>query len=73
MAFQGESHIEPEANPIIRLVRRIFPVTTKFHDDKFFVKRTRLTRRSALRCGWSQHRCIRGVGAGRNDRRDVCA
>ncbi|MEO7997002.1 MAG: TerC family protein [Gemmatimonadaceae bacterium] len=38
MAFQGESHIEPEANPVIRLVRRIFPVTTKFHDDKFFVR-----------------------------------
>lgn len=38
MAFQGDAHIEPEANPVIRLVRRIFPVTTKFHDDKFFVK-----------------------------------
>ncbi|MEP6836028.1 MAG: TerC family protein [Gemmatimonas sp.] len=38
MAFQQESHIEPEANPVIRLVRRIFPVTTKFHADKFFVR-----------------------------------
>ena len=38
MAFQGESQIEPESNPVIRLVRRIFPVTTKFHDDKFFVR-----------------------------------
>lgn len=38
MAFQQEAHIEPEANPVIRLVRRLFPVTTKFHDDKFFVR-----------------------------------
>ena len=38
MAFQGETSVEPESNPVIRLVRRIFPVTTKFHDDKFFVR-----------------------------------
>lgn len=38
MAFQKESQIEPESNPVIRIVRRIFPVTTKFHDDKFFVR-----------------------------------
>ena len=38
MAFSQESQIEPESNPVIRLVRRIFPVTTKFHDDKFFVR-----------------------------------
>jgi tellurite resistance protein TerC len=40
MAFQQEAHIEPEANPIIRIVRRIFPVTTKFHGDRFFVRET---------------------------------
>jgi len=38
MAFSQESQIEPESNPVIRLVRRIVPVTTKFHDDKFFVR-----------------------------------
>lgn len=38
MAFQSDAHIEPESNPIIRLVRRIFPVTTKFHADRFFVR-----------------------------------
>lgn len=38
MALQKESHIEPESNPVIRIVRRIFPVTTKFHEDKFFVR-----------------------------------
>ena len=48
MAFQGEASVEPEANPVIRLVRRIFPVTTKFHDDKFFV-RTSLTHGGPIR------------------------
>ncbi|MBC8085793.1 MAG: TerC family protein [Phycisphaerae bacterium] len=38
MAFQQETHIEPESNPIIRIVRRFFPVTTKFHGDRFFVR-----------------------------------
>ncbi|MEP6779540.1 MAG: TerC family protein [Gemmatimonadaceae bacterium] len=48
MAFQGEASVEPEANPVIRLVRRIFPVTTKFHDDRFFV-RTSLTHGGPIR------------------------
>lgn len=48
MAFQGETSVEPEANPVIRLVRRIFPVTTRFHDDKFFV-RTSLTHGGPIR------------------------
>ena len=38
MAFQGEATVEPESNPVIRIVRRIFPVTTRFHDDSFFVR-----------------------------------
>jgi tellurite resistance protein TerC len=38
MAFQQEQHIEPESNPVIRLVRRFLPVTTKFHGDRFFVR-----------------------------------
>jgi tellurite resistance protein TerC len=38
MAFGGENEIEPEQNPVIRLVRRFIPLTTKFHADKFFVK-----------------------------------
>jgi tellurite resistance protein TerC len=38
MAFQGESSIEPEANPVIRIVRRIFPVTARLHGDRFFVR-----------------------------------
>lgn len=38
MAFGGESEIEPEANPVIRLVRRVFPITTHFHGQRFFVR-----------------------------------
>ena len=38
MAFGSEASVEPESNLVIRLVRRIFPVTAKFHDDKFFVR-----------------------------------
>ena len=38
MAFGGESAIEPESNPVIRLVRRFLPITTKFHGEHFFVR-----------------------------------
>lgn len=38
MAFSGHSAIEPESNPVIRLVRRLFPVTTKYHGEKFFIR-----------------------------------
>ncbi|HYW32048.1 MAG TPA: TerC family protein [Gemmatimonas sp.] len=38
MAFAGESHIEPESNPVIRFVRRFLPLTSKYHGDKFFVQ-----------------------------------
>jgi tellurite resistance protein TerC len=38
MAFGGESAIEPESNPVIRLLRRVLPITTKFHGQQFFVR-----------------------------------
>ncbi len=38
MALAQETAIEPEANPVIRLVRRLFPVTSKYHGEKFFVR-----------------------------------
>ncbi|HEX7118371.1 MAG TPA: TerC family protein [Longimicrobiales bacterium] len=38
MAVQDEQSIEPEANPVIRLVRRFFPVTHVYHGQRFFVK-----------------------------------
>ena len=38
MAFQKEQDIEPEANPVIRLVRRFLPVTNNYHGAQFLVK-----------------------------------
>jgi tellurite resistance protein TerC len=36
---RGEEHdIEPEANPVLRLVRRYLPVTTTYHGQRFFVR-----------------------------------
>ena len=39
MVFGGDAKIEPEKNPVVKLVRRIFPVTESFHGDNFFVRR----------------------------------
>lgn len=38
MASQKEHDIEPQSNPVIRLVRRIWPVTDSYRGDKFFVR-----------------------------------
>ena len=38
MATHDESDIEPEANPILRLVRRILPITHDYRGQEFFVK-----------------------------------
>jgi tellurite resistance protein TerC len=38
MAMQDEADIEPEANPVLRLVRRILPVTQDFRGQNFFVR-----------------------------------
>jgi tellurite resistance protein TerC len=38
MATHDDGEIEPEANPILRLVRRILPVTHDYRGQKFFVK-----------------------------------
>lgn len=40
MAFGGGGEIEPESNPVIRLIRRFLPVTTRFHGERFFVRET---------------------------------
>lgn len=39
MVFGGDAKIEPEKNPVVKLVRRIFPVTESFEGDNFFVRR----------------------------------
>jgi tellurite resistance protein TerC len=38
MATQREHHIEPESNLIIRIVRRLVPVTPVYHGQNFFVR-----------------------------------
>ncbi len=38
MATQDQHAIEPEANPVIRLVRRLVPVSPVYHGQRFFVR-----------------------------------
>lgn len=38
MVTQTEQAIEPEANPVIRLLRRLMPVASRYHGQRFFVK-----------------------------------
>ena len=51
MARQDERAIEPEANPVIRLVRRLVPVTGTYHGPSFFVTRAPPEPEGA-RAGW---------------------
>jgi tellurite resistance protein TerC len=39
---QGDAKLEPEKNPVVRFVRKIFRVTPSFEGDKFFVRRNGL-------------------------------
>lgn len=39
MVFAGDIRIDPDKNPLVKLVRRVFPVTESFEGDKFFVRR----------------------------------
>ena len=36
MIFTGEEGVHPEKNPVIRLARKLYPVTISFHGQKFF-------------------------------------
>jgi tellurite resistance protein TerC len=38
MATQSEHSVEPEANPVIRLIRRYMRITTLYHGQHFFVR-----------------------------------
>jgi len=42
LLFQSGERIHPEKNPILRLFRRIFPVTEDYAEGKFFVRREKL-------------------------------
>jgi tellurite resistance protein TerC len=39
MALQKDKEIHPERNPVLRLFRRLMPVTDQYEGNKFFVKR----------------------------------
>jgi tellurite resistance protein TerC len=39
MVFGQDKPIEPEKNPLVKLVRKVFPVTDTFEADNFFVQR----------------------------------
>lgn len=45
MLFMGEQTVEPDKHPVLRLVRKLFPVTSHFDGEKFF---TRIDQRFAL-------------------------
>ncbi len=38
MLSQKDTKIEPDKNPVIRLVKKMLPVTNEYHGDNFFVK-----------------------------------
>jgi tellurite resistance protein TerC len=38
MALSDGGDVEPEANPVLRLLRRVIPVTTRYRGDRFFVR-----------------------------------
>jgi tellurite resistance protein TerC len=42
LMFQDDGDIQPEKNPVLRLFRRIMPVTDEYVGGKFFTRRTRL-------------------------------
>jgi len=39
MAFHKDEELHPEDNPLVKVLRRIMPVTDNYEGDKFFVKR----------------------------------
>jgi tellurite resistance protein TerC len=43
MITSVDKKLEPDKNPLVRLARKIFPVTANFEDDNFFIKRGNIT------------------------------
>ncbi|TFH58117.1 MAG: TerC family protein [Candidatus Zixiibacteriota bacterium] len=39
MFFTGDQEIHPEKNIVIRLAKKLFPVTHEFHEGRFFIRR----------------------------------
>lgn len=38
MLFDDDPEIDPEDNPVVKLVRKLFPVTPQYHGSSFFVR-----------------------------------
>lgn len=38
MLRSQDEQIEPENNPLVKIARKLYPVTNEFHEEKFFVK-----------------------------------
>lgn len=38
MGFGGEKQVDPGANPVLKIVRRIIPVYNDYHGEKFFIR-----------------------------------
>ena len=38
MLFSGESHSDPGENRVVRIARRLMPITERFHGEHFFVR-----------------------------------
>ena len=43
MVFGEDKPMDPEKNPLVKMVRRMFPVTESFEGDNFFVKKNQQT------------------------------
>jgi tellurite resistance protein TerC len=39
MVFHRDAEVHPERNPVLRVVRRLVPMTHNFQDEKFFVRK----------------------------------
>lgn len=37
-AFQGDRKVDPSSNPVVKLVRRLLPITNEYHGGKFFIR-----------------------------------
>src|SRR5690606_27581091 len=38
MLFAGSEEVEPEKNPVVKLARRLYPITPELHGEHFFVQ-----------------------------------
>jgi tellurite resistance protein TerC len=48
MARHGDQQVHPERNPVLRLLRRVMPVTDSYHGTRFFVRRAGRTMATPL-------------------------